>query len=71
MVTTNIEQTFLVDSLANSLSCCNGFFTRIRDNQMSAINYVLLLNDICTGVKRVTKFTRFDKLAQSSTVIGW
>jgi hypothetical protein len=32
---------------------CNGFFMRILNYQMSAINYVLLSNDICKGVKRV------------------
>jgi hypothetical protein len=40
--------------LATCLSFCNGFFTRILNNQMSAIDYVLLSNDICSGVKRVT-----------------
>ena len=32
---------------------CNGFFMRILNYQMSAINYVQLSNDICKGVKRV------------------
>jgi hypothetical protein len=38
---------------ATTAPYCNGFFMRILSYQMSAINYVLLSNDICKGVKRV------------------
>jgi hypothetical protein len=38
---------------ATTAPYCNGFFMRILNYQMSAINYVLLSNDICKDVKRV------------------
>jgi hypothetical protein len=38
-------------SQANSLCCFNGFFTLILNNQMLAIDYVLLSNDMCMGVE--------------------
>ena len=38
---------------ATTAPYCSGFFMRILNYQMSAINYVLLSKDICKGVKRV------------------
>jgi len=38
---------------ATTVPYCNGFYMRILNYQMSAINYVLLSNNICKGVKRV------------------
>jgi hypothetical protein len=38
---------------ANYLSCFNWLFTLIFNNQMLVIDYVLLSNDICTGVERI------------------
>jgi hypothetical protein len=38
---------------ATTAPYCNGFFMRILNYQLSSINYVLLSNDICKGVKRV------------------
>jgi hypothetical protein len=35
---------------ATTAPYCNGFFMRILDYQISAINYVLLSKDICKGV---------------------
>jgi len=40
-------------SLARSFSCSKGLFTRILNNQMSAIDYVLLSKYICMCEKRV------------------
>jgi hypothetical protein len=47
------EIVFACTITATTAPYCNGFFMRILNNQMSAINYVLLSNDICKGVKRV------------------
>ena len=40
-------------SIANSMNCCEGFFTRIVNDQKSAIDYILLLKIICKNVDSV------------------
>ena len=39
--------------LANTLDCCDGHYTRILNNQRSAIDYVLLSNNLAKNVSRV------------------
>ena len=40
-------------SITNSMNCCEGFFTRIVNDQKSAIDYILLLKIICKNLDSV------------------
>ena len=40
-------------SIANSMNCCEGFFTRIVNDQKSAIDYILLSKIMCKNVDSV------------------
>ena len=39
--------------IANSMKCCEGFYTRVLNNQKSAIDYILLSEALCNHVKSV------------------
>ena len=39
--------------IANSMNCCEGFYTRVLNNQKSAIDYILLSEALCNHVKSV------------------
>jgi len=37
----------------NTLECCNGFYSRILNNQRSAIDYILISNELIHKVDQV------------------
>jgi hypothetical protein len=39
-------------SVVNTLECCNGFYTRILNNQRSAIDYILMSSELIHKVEQ-------------------
>jgi hypothetical protein len=40
-------------TILNTLGCCSGLFTRILNNQKSAIDYILMSKEMAQNVKSV------------------
>jgi hypothetical protein len=40
-------------TILNTLGCCSGLFTRILNNQRSAIDYILMSKEMAQNVKSV------------------
>lgn len=57
--------------IANSLDCCKGFFTRILNDQKSAIDNVLFSENLCRYVKSVDIDESGNYFSNSDHVIVW